>query len=706
MTKEAWRELDGGWRSAPATGAAARLGMTPGMVVQELGWDNDTDDELRVAIEDAIDADMVDGDYGNVVDAVMLWWRDDDGDLVDALVDALTDLVGGGAIWLLTPKVGRPQCVDAADIAEAAPIAGLSQTTTAAVSKDWPATRLVAPKTARLTRDPYSRQDQTVVTSLRAARLDRGHDPAACSAAPGVIRPYGPRTLVALGRTVVRWGTGPAGGFASLAVRDPDRVGLVDELGELTFGEMHRRSNALARALAELGVGEGDSVAVMCRNHRGFVDASIAVAKLGADLLYLNTAFAGPQLVDVLEREQPTVVVHDEEFTGLLAKAHVEQRLIAWARLGPRRETLEALIEGHDGADLDPPRRHARIVILTSRHDRHPQGRARATRPASTPPSRMLSRMPLRHGWRTHIAAPLFHTWGFAHLALSMLLGSTVVLHRKFDPEDALRTVEENRCESLVVIPVMLQRILALDEEVLGRYSLPTLKVVAASGSALPGTLATSWMDHFGDNLYNIYGSTEVAYASIATPQDLREAPSSAGHAAVRHGRADLSTRTATRCPAGSTGRIFVGNSLLFEGYTGGGSKDMIDGLMATGDVGRFDEDGRLYVEGRDDEMIVSGGENVFPKEVEDCLVGHEAVAEAAAVGVDDDDYGKRLRAFVARKGDVTEDELKDYVKTNLARYKVPREIVFLDELPRNATGKVLKRDLAELGRDRDEGQS
>ncbi len=128
------------------SGAAARLGMTTGMVVQELGWDSDTDDELRISIEDAIDADMVDGDYGNVVDAVLLWWRNEDGDLVDGLVDSLTDLVGGGVIWLLTPKVGRPNSVDAADIAEAAPIAGLSQTTTVSVSKDWGATRLVTPK--------------------------------------------------------------------------------------------------------------------------------------------------------------------------------------------------------------------------------------------------------------------------------------------------------------------------------------------------------------------------------------------------------------------------------------------------------------------------------------------------------------------------------------------------------------------------------
>jgi hypothetical protein len=131
---------------AALAGPAARLGLTKGMVVQELGWDSDTDDDLRVAIEDAIDSDMVDSDYGNVVDAVVLWWRDEDGDLVDGLVDSLTDLVGGGVIWLFTPKVGRANAVDPADITEAAPIAGLALTTTAAASKDWSATRLVTPK--------------------------------------------------------------------------------------------------------------------------------------------------------------------------------------------------------------------------------------------------------------------------------------------------------------------------------------------------------------------------------------------------------------------------------------------------------------------------------------------------------------------------------------------------------------------------------
>ena len=514
-------------------------------------------------------------------------------------------------------------------------------------------------------------------------------------AGAGVIRPYSPVRLARLAKTVKDWGTGPAGGFTSLAVRAPDQVGLVDELGSLTFGEMHARSNSLAHALRELGIGEGDGVAIMCRNHRGFVDASIATAKLGADSLYLNTAFAKPQLMEVLARDAVKVLVYDEEFADLVADADVETLVLAWTDDAPAGDvpTLESLIESHDSRDLAPPSKHGRTVILTSGTTGTPKGAPRSEAGIDAAVS-LLGGIPLRYGWRTHIAAPLFHTWGFAHFALAMLLGSTMVLRRRFDPEGCLELVEREKCDSLVVIPVMLQRILALPPDRQEAYDVSRVKVVASSGSALPGDLAITWMDRFGDHLYSTYGSTEVAYAAIAGPADLRTAPGTAGrppYATV----VKILDPDGHEVPAGESGRIFVGNGLLFEGYTGGGNKELVDGLMSSGDVGRFGDDGLLYIEGRDDEMIVSGGENVFPKEVEDCLARHDAVTEVAAIGVDDDEFGKRLRAFVVLGDDsVTEDDLKDWVKDNLARYKVPREIVFLDELPRNATGKVLKREL------------
>jgi fatty-acyl-CoA synthase len=235
-----------------------------------------------------------------------------------------------------------------------------------------------------------------------------------------------------------------------------------------------------------------------------------------------------------------------------------------------------------------------------------------------------------------------------------------------------------------------------LDPAELRRHDASALTVIAVSGSVLPGELALRVMDRFGPVLYNLYGSTEVAWATIAGPADLRAAPGCAG-------RPPRGTVVRLYDDAGLpveatdvTGRIFVGNEMAFEGYTGGGGKDVIDGLMSTGDVGHFDAGGRLFIDGRDDEMIVSGGENVFPREVEDLLAHHPCVVEAAVVGVADDDWGERLRAYVVviEGMEPTEKDLKGYVKENLAGYKVPREVVFLDELPRNATGKVLKRML------------
>jgi acyl-coenzyme A synthetase/AMP-(fatty) acid ligase len=244
---------------------------------------------------------------------------------------------------------------------------------------------------------------------------------------------------------------------------------------------------------------------------------------------------------------------------------------------------------------------------------------------------------------------------------------------------------------------VMIQRILELDDEVLRRYDLSKLKAVPVSGSALPAAVSERWMDLFGDNLYNLYGSTEVAWATIATPDDLRAAPGTAGKP-PRGTTVKLFDDDGREVRPGETGRIFVGNDLAFEGYSGGGGKDAIEGLLSSGDVGHFDEGGRLFIDGRDDDMIVSGGENVFPGEVEDLLAGHEAVAEAAVFGVDDEQFGQRLKAVVVTRDgrDLTADEVKQYVKSNLAGYKVPRDVEFVAELPRTSTGKVLKRELRE----------
>jgi fatty-acyl-CoA synthase len=517
----------------------------------------------------------------------------------------------------------------------------------------------------------------------------------------GVIRPVRPDKLARAGLVLARWGASPAAGIAAATITHPDETMIEDEAGSLTFSEVHRRSNALARALAEEDVNAGDGVAIMCRNHRGFIEATFAISKLGAHGLYMNTAFAGPQLTGVVEREEPTALVYDQEFADLLSEARAAggrelSGFVAWADDGEAADpALEELIDSTDDGELDPPDESSRFVILTSGTTGTPKGAQRSSPESLAPLASLFSKIPLRAGERTMIAAPLFHSWGMAHFQLGLALASTYILRRRFDPEETLRATAESGATALVVVPVMMQRILELPEERIRKYDLSNLRVTAASGSALPGPLATRWMDTFGDNLYNLYGSTEVAWATIATPEDLRAAPGTAGRP-PRGTKLLIADQDGNEVPPGEVGRIFVGNEMAFEGYTGGGTKDVIKGLMSSGDVGHLDEEGRLFIDGRDDEMIVSGGENVFPREVEDLLAGHEAVKEVAVIGVDDEEWGQRLKAFLVLNDgeELSEEDVKAYIKSNLARYKVPREVEFLDQLPRNATGKVLKREL------------
>jgi len=517
----------------------------------------------------------------------------------------------------------------------------------------------------------------------------------------GVIAPMAPNKFVAVISSAVRWGSTPAAGYTASAVVRPERTAIIDELGTLTFREVNERTNAIANELNNAGIGPGDNVAVLCRNHRGFVDATVAISKLGANVLFLNTMFAGPQITEVCARERPVAMIYDEEFTELVAEASKDlKRYVAWhdgETASNGDPTLDELIARGSTESLKPPADPGRVVILTSGTTGTPKGANRPQPKSMLPVAALFERIPMRTERNVMIAAPMFHSWGLAHFIFGLALGSTLVLQRRFDPEAMLDAVEEHRCEVLAVVPVMLQRTMELPEATFSKRDVSSLQIIAASGSALPGPLATDVMDRLGDVLYNLYGSTEVAWATIANPEDLRAAPGTAGRAPMGT-VVKLFDDEGNEVPHGQTGRIFVGNELQFEGYTGGGNKAFIDGLMSSGDVGHFDEGGRLFIDGRDDEMIVSGGENVFPREVEDCISHVPGVDEVAVLGVPDEKFGQRLRAFVVVHdgASVTDSVIRDCVKTNLASFKVPRDVIFVDELPRNATGKVLKRELAE----------
>jgi acyl-CoA synthetase (AMP-forming)/AMP-acid ligase II len=512
----------------------------------------------------------------------------------------------------------------------------------------------------------------------------------------GLIAPLRPDKYLRIAAAMQRENMGITSGFASAAQRCPDRPGLVDELGTLTWREIDTRADAFAAALQ--AVEQPKVIGIMARNHRGFVEALIAANRIGADVLLLNTSFAGPALAEVVDREAVDAVIYDEEFAPTVDRALADSpattRIVAWTDTACAGLTVEKMIADHAGQQ---PRRSgdkSRVILLTSGTTGTPKG-AKHSGGGPGVLKAILDRTPWRAEEPVVIVAPMFHAWGFSQLAFAASMACTIVTRRKFDPEATLELIDRHRATGLCVVPVMFDRIMELPDEVRARYSGRSLRFAAASGSRMRPDVVIKFMDQFGDVIYNNYNATEAGMIATATPQDLRAAPETAGKPAegteIRILDGEL-----REVPTGQTGSIYVRNSTQFDGYTSGRTKDFHDGFMSSGDVGYLDDAGRLFVVGRDDEMIVSGGENVYPIEVEKTLTAHECVVEASVIGVDDEQFGQRLAAFVVLNdaGSVTPEELKQHVRENLANYKVPREITVLDELPRNSTGKIVRRDL------------
>jgi acyl-CoA synthetase (AMP-forming)/AMP-acid ligase II len=521
----------------------------------------------------------------------------------------------------------------------------------------------------------------------------------------GAFRLEPPQNLAGMVADIRRWGE--IGMVPALnARRTPNRLAVIDDEGSLTFKELDDAANAVANGLLAMGVKGGDGVAILARNHRWFVIANYGCARVGARTIMLNTEFSGPQIKDVSEREGARLIIYDDEYTEAVKLSDPPLGKLRALGTNPDKEepsgstdeTLAELIARSSTAPAPKATKRSSIVILTSGTTGTPKGATRHTPPTLAPIGGVLSSVPFKAGEVTSLPSPMFHALGYLHATIALTLGSTLVLHRRFKPATVLDDVPKHNVTAIVVVPVMLSRMLDALEKMDTKPDLSSLRIVFVSGSQLGAELATRALKNLGPVIYNLYGSTEVALATIAGPDELQKNPATVG-AVVRGTKIKILDDNGHEVPQGEVGRIFVGNSFPFEGYTGGGNKQIIDGLLSSGDVGYFDHNGLLFVSGRDDEMIVSGGENVFPAEVEDLISGHPDVIEATALGVDDPEWGARLRAFVVLKeeAEVTEDAIKNYVREHLARYKVPREVVFLAELPRNPTGKILKRELRQI---------
>ena len=483
----------------------------------------------------------------------------------------------------------------------------------------------------------------------------------------------------------------------------PERPALVDERGELSYRELDDQSTAVARGLQAAGITEGTVVAALARDHRGLLISKIAAGKLGARIALMNTGFAKPQFAEVCAREKVQAVLHDSEFLDLLDALPAElPRYLTWVDEGTEipegTKTFDDLIAENSTEELPAPSTPGGFIILTSGTTGLPKGAPR-TKVSPFATAQFLDRMPFTKFGTMVIVSPIFHSTGLGTWLIGSILANKIVVRRRFDAEATLKMISDHKADILVAVPTMLHRMVELPEEVRDKYDTSSLKAIILAGSALSPELSTRAAEVFGPVVHNLYGSTEVAIATVAQPHELAIAPGTVGRPPVTCD-VRLYDENDQRVEGNNvTGRIFVRSGAPFEGYTDGRHKQIIDGYMSTGDMGHFQDQGLLMVDGRDDDMIVSGGENVYPQEVENLLLEREDVFDAAVVGVDDAEFGKRLRAFIVPepgKPQPDVEEVKAYIKGNLARYKVPRDVIFLDDLPRNTTGKLLRRVLIE----------
>jgi fatty-acyl-CoA synthase len=472
------------------------------------------------------------------------------------------------------------------------------------------------------------------------------------------------------------------------AARYGDAPAITDDRGTVSFRELDEASNALARGLVAKGIRAGAVIATLHRNSRDLMMTVSAANKIGVRTVLMNTGFAGPQLADVSARESVSCILADDEFEDLLTTLPPETLRVTSSR-------QHELIDNHSTSPLPVPRQPGGMALLTSGTTGTPKGVPRNKIDPSQS-AQLLDRIPWPRDAAYYIAAPLFHATGLATCALGLALGNRVVMTRRFDPEATLKAVAEYRVGAVVLVPTMLQRILDLGSDVLAKYDSSSLTVLFAAGAALSPDLGRRTHDAFGAVLYNLYGSTEVAVAAVATPGELHRAPGTVGRPPVGCTVAIYDENRRKVTEPGKTGTVFVSSGLSFSGYTDGGNKEIVDGLLSSGDTGHFDETGLWFIDGRDDDMIVSGGENVFPLEVENLLADHPDVVEASVVGVDDTDFGKRLAAYVVSRPEsgLDADAVKSHVRAHLARHKIPRDVVFVKQLPRNESGKVLRRQL------------
>lgn len=514
-----------------------------------------------------------------------------------------------------------------------------------------------------------------------------------------------PRALPVLLRQRASGSAGPSSLFRLNAAAKPNGEAFVWSGHRLDWTEADRRVDRIAAGLRERhGLAKGDSVVLMMHNTGAIVEIQAAMSRIGGGTVPISyrsrpeevdylvnhcgarAVFVGADLADVLlDARAALTSVPDENLI-----------VVGGARNG--FVPYEDLLRGDHPSEADSDEAGA-VVIYTSGTTGRPKGAVRRfPKEMQAAVLRFILETPIRGDDRHLAVCPMYHSTAFGFIGFTMAVGGTVVISERFDPEGFLALVEHERITTTAVVPTMMHRILELPDATIDRYDTRSLRAVFSGGSALSGTLARRFMERFGHVIYNFYGATETGINTVATPEELLRSPGTIGHL-VPGNEIRLLDDDGNQVSEGQTGELHVRNAWLVAGYhknAAATQQSMTDGFFSVGDLAHCDEHGLFHIDGRKRDMIISGGVNVYPAEVEEVLTRHPAIAEAAVVGVADEEWGERVRAFVAfREGRAAApEELIAWTRDKLSGPKVPREVVVMDRLPKNPTGKVLKREL------------
>lgn len=518
----------------------------------------------------------------------------------------------------------------------------------------------------------------------------------------GIISPKdGIRAFVHAPSILARYWLSTAREVEQAALIEPDRPALIDDDGTLTYRDLQQQATNFARYLHQLPVNE-IRLGIMARNGRGIVTPLIAKGYAGATLFLLNIGSSAEQLAGCIEENDINVLVIDSEFADRLPEpgsAAATGLNVVIAHEGGEatgsHPVLSEIITRKIDQKLPRFPKHGNIVLMSSGTTGVPKGIARPEPKLPTVLSTILDAIPWEAGYNVQMTASIFHTWGWAMLNIAFALRSTVITRRIFDAEACLNDIQEHRCEVLVSSPVFYKSMVTLDNT--WDYDASSLQVIASSGHALSPQIAADTIERFGPILANIYGSTELTLASAATAQQIAEDATIGG--SIANGTVlKILDDDGKEVPRGKVGKIYLRNATTMVGYTNPKHKlDRVGMLQSIGDLGYIDNNGMLHVLGRADEMIIVGGENVYPSSVDNTLDTMPGIADHYCKGVDDDATFSRIAAWVVKDPegpDITADDIRQWVRTRLAEHSVPRDVHFVDDLPRNATGKVIPRKL------------